>query len=112
MGEVFDFFTNNPNVPKLLLRRIIEDEPIDVGIDRDVLLPAWNVFAEWLGRIGRDPGDEESRLFMLSLYAVTLVYVLDSQLYRSMLGGSVRSEPLRATVRDHLVQIVRRLLGT
>jgi hypothetical protein len=49
---------------------------------------------------------------MLSLYAVTLVYVLDSQLYRSMLGGSVRSGPLRTTVRDHLVQIVRRLLGT
>jgi AcrR family transcriptional regulator len=112
MGEIFDFFTDNPNVPKLLLRRIVDDEAIDVGIDRDVLLPAWNVFAEWLGRIGRDPGDEESRLFMLSLYAVTLVYVLDSQLYRSMLGGSVRSGPLRTTVRDHLVQIVRRLLGT
>jgi AcrR family transcriptional regulator len=111
MGQVFDFFADNPNVPKLLLRRIVEDKDVDVGIDRDVLVPAWSVFADWLGRLGRDPRDAESRLFMLSLYSMTLVYLLDSQLYRSLLGGSVRTPPLRDGVRGHLVQVVHRLLA-
>jgi AcrR family transcriptional regulator len=111
MGQVFDFFADNPNVPKLLLRRIVEEKEIDVGIDRDVLVPAWSIFSEWLGRLGRDPHDAESRFFMLSVYSVTLVYLLDSQLYRSLLGGSVRSAPLREGVRRHLAQVVQRLLA-
>ena len=44
MQELFDFFADNPNVPKLLMRRIVENEDIDIGIDRDILVPAWSVF--------------------------------------------------------------------
>src|SRR5262249_59249332 len=60
MGELFDFFADTPNVPKLLMRRIIEDEEIDLGIDRDVLVPAWNVFAEWLGPLRPRPFSQQA----------------------------------------------------
>jgi len=112
MRELFDFFADNPNVPKLLMRRIVENEEIDVGIERDVLAPAWTVFSEWLRRLGRrPPSDEEARLFMLSVHSVLLVYLLDSRSYRSLLGGSVRSGPLRERVRRHVTQLVHRLLA-
>jgi AcrR family transcriptional regulator len=112
MRGLFDFFADNPNVPKLLMRRIVENEEIDVGIERDILAPAWKVFSEWLGRLGRRPlSDDESRLFMLSVHSVLLVYLLDSRSYRSLLGGSVRSGPLRERVRRHVIQLVHRLLA-
>jgi len=111
MGQLFDFFADNPNVPKLLLRRVVENDEIDVGIERDILVPAWGVFSEWLGRLGRRAvSPEESRLFMLSVHAVLLVYLLDSRPYQSLLGGSVRRQPLRDQVRHHLTGLVHRLL--
>jgi AcrR family transcriptional regulator len=111
MGQLFDFFADHPNVPKLLLRRVVENDEIDVGIERDILVPAWGVFAEWLSRLGRRRfSAEESRLFMLSVHSVLLVYLLDSHSYRSLLGGSVRSGPLREHVRRHVIGLVHRLL--
>jgi hypothetical protein len=92
------------------MRRIVENEEIDVGIERDVLVPAWGVFSEWLGRLGR-LSDVESRLFMLSMHSILLVYLLDSHSYQALLEGSVRSGALRAQVRDHVVQLVHRLLA-
>ena len=112
MGELFDFFADNPNVPKLLLRRVVENDEIDVGIERDILVPAWSVFAEWLGRLGRRTIPEEaSRLFMLSVHSVVLVYLLDSRPYQSLLGGSVRTGALREQVRRHVIELVHRLLA-
>jgi AcrR family transcriptional regulator len=112
MAALFDFFADNPNVTKLLMRRIVENEDIDIGIDRDILVPAWGVFSEWLGRLGhRTVSDAEARLFMLSVHAVVLVYLLDSRPYQSLLGGSVRSGALRAQVRSHITHLVQRLLA-
>ena len=112
MGQLFDFFADNPNVPKLLLRRIVENEDIEIGIERDILVPAWGVFSEWLGRLGRRAfSADESRLFMLSVHSVLLAYLLDSRPYQSLLGGSVRSGPLREQVRRHVIQLVHRLLA-
>ena len=111
MRELFDFFADNPNVPKLLMRRIVENEEIDVGIERDILVPAWGVFAEWLGRLGRrHVSDADSRLFMLSMHSIVLVYLLDSRPYQSLLGGSVRTGELRERVREHVIHLVHRLL--
>ena len=111
MQELFDFFADNPNVPKLLMRRIVENEDIDIGIDRDILVPAWSVFSDWLGRLGRRRvADVDARLFMLSVHAVLLVYLLDSRPYQTILGGSVRSGPLRAQLRAHVSHLVQRLL--
>jgi len=112
MGQLFDFFADNPNLPKLLLRRIVENEEIDVGIERDILVPAWGVFSEWVARLGRrDVSADESRLFMLSMHSVLLAYLLDSRPYQSLLGGSVRNGRLREEVRRHVIQLVHRLLA-
>jgi hypothetical protein len=48
---------------------------------------------------------------MLSMHSVLLVYLLDSRSYRGLLGGSVRSGALRDRVREHVVQLVHRLLA-
>ena len=112
MRELFDFFADNPNIPKLLMRRIVENEDIEVGIERDILVPAWAVFSTWLGKLGSRPvSDTESRLFMLSVHSVLLVYLLDSRPYQSLLGGSVRRGALRGRLQAHVVRLVQRLLG-
>ena len=110
MRQLVDFFADNPNVPKLLMRRIVENDEIDVGIERDILQPAWDVFSQWLGRLGLPISEDEARLFMLSVHSVLLVYLLDSRSYQSLLGGSVRSEPVRERVRQHMTRLVQRLL--
>jgi len=111
MRALFDFFADNPNVPKLLMRRIVENEEIDVGIERDILVPSWKEFAAWVGGLGRRFSDVESRLFMLTVHSAMLVYLLDSKPYQSLLGGSVRAGTLREDVRQHVTDLVHRLLA-
>ena len=111
MDRVFDFFADTPNLPKLLVRRIVENADIDVGVERDVLVPAWGVFSTWMKRLGQKMTDTDSRLFMLSVHSVLLLYLLDSQSYQSVLGGSVRNDGLRNQVRDHVKQLVHALLA-
>jgi AcrR family transcriptional regulator len=111
MDRLFDFFADNPNVPKLLVRRIVENAEIDVGVERDVLVPAWGVFSAWMQRLGQQIPDTDSRLFMLSVHSVMLLYLLDSHSYQSVLGGSVRNATLREQVRDHMKHLVHALLG-
>jgi AcrR family transcriptional regulator len=111
MDRLFDFFADNPNVPKLLVRRIVENAEIDVGVERDVLVPAWSVFSAWMKRLGQRMPDTDSRLFMLSVHSVILLYLLDSHSYQSVLGGSVRNGSLREQVRGHVKHLVHALLG-
>ena len=112
MAKLFDFFADNPNVPKLLLRRVVENEDIDVGIERDILVPTWDVFSAWLNKLGRRRiPDAESRFFMLTVHSILLVYLLDGRSYQSLLGGSVRSGVLRSELREHVTRLVHRLLA-
>jgi len=111
MGELVAFLADNPTVPKLLVRRLLESD-VALGVDRDVLGPAWGVFREWMGKSGRKMSETELRLGMLSAYSVLLIYMLDSDSYRSVLGGSVVSMPLRVEVERHLVRLVEALLAT
>jgi AcrR family transcriptional regulator len=111
MDRLFDFFADHPSVPTLLVRRIVEDTDIDVGVERDVLVPAWGVFSAWMKRLGQKLTDTDSRLFMLSVHSVMLLYLLDSQAYQSVLGGSVRDGVLRERVRDHVKRLVHALLA-
>lgn len=110
MTRLFEFFADNPNVPRLIMRRIVDDTELGVGIEEAVLVPAWEVFGEWVGLFGRKLTDAESRLFMLSVHSALLVYLLDSRFYQALLGGSVRESPLRDQVRAHLVRLVQALL--
>ena len=111
MGELVAFLADNPTVPKLLVRRLLESD-VALGVDRDVLGPAWGVFREWIHNIGRKMSETELRLGMLSAYSVLLIYMLDSASYQSVLGGSVVTMPLRVEVERHLVRLVEALLAT
>ncbi len=112
MRELFDYFADHPNLPKLLMRRIVENEAIDGGIERDVLVPAWSVFSEWLRRANHPGASElDARFFMLTVHSALLVYLLDSRSYQTLLGGSVRSGELREQLRAHILDLVNRLLG-
>jgi AcrR family transcriptional regulator len=111
MGELVAFLADNPTVSKLLVRRLLESD-VALGVDRDVLGPAWGVFREWMGKGGRRLSETELRLGMLSTYSILLIYMLDSDSYRSVLGGSVVAMPLRVEVERHLVRLVEALLAT
>jgi AcrR family transcriptional regulator len=111
MGELVAFLAEHPTVPKLLVRRLLESD-VALGVDRDVLGPAWGVFREWMGKSGRRLSETELRLGMLSAHSVLLIYMLDSASYRSVLGGSVVTMPLRVEVERHLVRLVEALLAT
>jgi AcrR family transcriptional regulator len=111
MGGLFDFFADHPNVPKLLVRRLLENEQSHVSIERDILVPAWKVFAGWTQEFsGRKLKEMDSQLFMLTVYSVVLLFLLDSRHFASLLGGSVYTPEVRRRVRTYLVKLVRILL--
>ncbi len=110
MGSLFDFFADNPNLPKLMVRRLLENDASQVEIEREILVPAWRVFAGWTNELsGRKMKDVDSQLFMLTIHSVLLIFLLDSRQYVSLLGGSVRSPELRRRVRNHLIDLVKTL---
>ena len=112
MGSLFDFFADNPNVPKLLVRRLLDDEESQVNIERDILVPAWKVFAAWIQEFGgRKLKDVDSQLFMLSVHSVVLLFLLDSRHFTSLLGGSIYEPDVRRRVRTHVIDMVLKLLG-
>ena len=111
MGELVGFMSEHPTVPKLLVRRLLEPD-VALGVDRDVLGPAWNVFRDWMSKGGRRLSETELRLGMLSAYSILLLYMLDSASFQSLLGGSVLTMPLRVEVERHLVQLVEAMLSS
>jgi AcrR family transcriptional regulator len=112
MGGLFDFFADHPNVPKLLVRRLLENEQSHVDIERDVLVPAWKVFAAWTQEFsGRKLKEVDSQLFMLTVHSVLLLFLLDSRHFTSLLGGSVYSPEMRRRVRAHVIKLVHKLLA-
>ncbi len=112
VGALFDFFADNPNVPKLLVRRLLENEESRVDIERNILVPAWKVFAAWTQEYsGRKLKDVDSQLFMLTIHSVVLLFLLDSRHFTSLLGGSVHTPAVRRRVRAHIITLVKALLG-
>jgi AcrR family transcriptional regulator len=112
MGTLFDFFADNPNVPRLLVHRLLEDEHSRVDIEADVFVPAWEQFANWMSEHrGRKLDPVDSRLFMLTVHSVVLLFSLDSRHFTTVLGGSARSPAVRRRVRAHIIELVSKLLG-
>jgi AcrR family transcriptional regulator len=112
VGGIFDFFADHPNVPKLLVRRLLENEDSHVDIERDILVPAWKVFAGWTQAFsGRRQRDVDSQLFMMSVHSVLLLFLLDSRQFTSLLGGSVYTPEVRKRVRAHLIKLVHKMLA-
>jgi len=112
MGALFDFFADNPNVPKLLVRRLLENEESRIDVERNILVPAWKVFAAWTREYsGRRLKDVDSQLFMLTIHSVLLLFLLDSRHFTSLLGGSVHNPSVRRRVRTHIITLVKALLA-
>jgi len=112
MGALFDFFADHPTVPKLLVRRLLENEDGHADIERDVLVPAWKVFAGWTEELGtRKLKDVDAQLFMLTIHSVLLLFLLDSRHFTSLLGGSVYQPEIRQRVRTHIITLVTKLLA-
>jgi AcrR family transcriptional regulator len=111
MGALFDFFADHPNVPKLLVHRLLENDENQVQIERDILVPAWRVFGEWTREYGGQRLQEVNpQLFMLTVYSVLLMFLLDSRHFTSLLGGRVREPAMRETVRAYVIDLVHKLL--
>jgi AcrR family transcriptional regulator len=107
MSALIDFFDGHPTVPRLLVRRIVDADAEGTGVEREVLVPAWDLFASWLARLDAGLSDREARLFMLSMFSVLGLYLLDSPVYRSLLGASVHVPAMHEAVRRHVVALVR-----
>lgn len=112
VGRLFDFFVANPNVPRLLLRRILENEELGQEIERDILAPNWKMFAEWVREYSdRKIRDLDAQILMLTVHSTLLLFTLDSRQYQYILGGSLRDPEIAARLRSHLVELTS-LLGS
>src|SRR5215510_705386 len=86
VGRVFDYFAANPNIPRLLLRRILENEEFADAIDRDILLPSWKEFGGWVKEYGaKRIRDIDAQILILTLHSSLLLFTLDSQQYAHIL---------------------------
>jgi AcrR family transcriptional regulator len=111
MGMLFDFFADHPTIPRLLVRRLVENDEGHTDIERDILLPAWRVFAGWMETYGRrKPKPVDAQLFMLTVESVVLFFLLDSRHVNTLLGGSINSPALRRRVRSYIINLVPTLL--
>jgi AcrR family transcriptional regulator len=111
MGALFDFFADHPNIPKLLVHRLLENDQNQVAVERDVFVPAWQVFAQWFREYrGRTLRDLDAQLFMLTVHSVLLLFLLDSRHFNSVLGGSVYGPELRPRLRAYIIELVQKLL--
>ena len=113
VGRVFDFFVSNPNIPRLLLRRILENEEFGDAIERDILLPSWKEFAGWVKQYsGRKIRDVEAQILILTLHIALLLVTLDSQQFARILGGRIADSEIRQRVRSHLIQLSGLLIAS
>jgi len=105
VGRVFDYFAANPNIPRLLLRRILENEEFGDAIERDILLPSWKEFG------GKKIRDVETQILILTLHSTLLLFTLDSQQYGHLLGGRISDPEIAKRLRAHLIQLSALLIS-
>jgi hypothetical protein len=111
MAALVDFFLDHPTVPRLLARRLLENENEHADIEQRILKPAWRTFSRWVRSFaGNEMSELDANLFMFTVEGAVLLLLLDSPHVTSLLGGSARSPRLRARVREYLVQLVPLLL--
>lgn len=113
MGLTFDFYVDNPTIPKLLMRRLIEsNEAVEPSAMRTALGPTWKLFGEWTRSFaGERLAEKDVAFFMLTVQSVLFVSMLDSPFVSSLLGGSIREPAVRARVRGQIIELVETLLG-
>jgi AcrR family transcriptional regulator len=113
VGRVFDFFAENPNVPRLLLRRILENEEFSEAIERDILMPSWREFANWVKEFsGKRIKEADAQLLILTIHSTLLLFTLDSLQYGQILGGSIRNAEIARKLRNHVIQVATALTSS
>lgn len=112
MGITFDFYVENPTIPKLLLRRMMETEPVEKSAMRDSVGPTLKVFADWTRTFASDRLPERDvAFFMLVVQSVLFMSMLESPFVEGLLGGTVDDPAVRARVRRQVIKLVTILLG-
>lgn len=112
MGMVFDAFADDPTIPKLLLRRLIEAPDLDDAAVSAALGPSWKVFQDWARQFsGNEISAQDISFVLLAVQSSLLVSMLDTPHVGMMLGGSVREPKRRARVRRQLIALVEKLMG-
>ncbi len=113
LGQLFDFFSQNPNIPRLLLRRVLENEEFGEEIERDILVPSWQVFAGWVREYsGKKIKDIDAQILMLTLHSTLLLFTLDSRQYAHILGGRLHDPEVARRIRSQVIQLSTLLIGT
>jgi len=112
MGLTFDFYVENPTVPRLLMRRLMESDLVEPSEMRATLAPNWKQFAEWVRSFTANRlSEKDLSFFMLTVQSVLFVSMLDTPFVREMLGGSIQDPEVRARVRGQIVRLVETLIG-
>ncbi len=112
MGVTFDFYIENPTIPKLLMRRMMETEPVEKSAMRESVGPALKVFSDWVRSFAPDRLPEKDvSFFMLAVQSVLFMSMLESPFVEGLLGGTVQDPGVRARVRRQVIQLVLTLLG-
>jgi AcrR family transcriptional regulator len=112
MGLTFDFYVDNPTVPKLLMRRMMESETVEQSAMRNALGPALKMFAEWTRSFAPDRLPEKDvSFFLLVVQSVLFVSMLESPFVSNLLGGNIHDPVVRARVRGQVIHLVATLLG-
>jgi len=112
MGSIFDAFADDPTIPKLLLRRLIEAPELDDAAVSETLGPSWKVFQDWARQFsGNEISAHDISFVLLAVQSSLLVSMLDTPHVGMMLGGSVREPKRRVRVRKQLIALVEKLMG-
>jgi AcrR family transcriptional regulator len=112
ISVIFDFYVQNPTIPRLLMRRIMDSDDTDEARERDVLGQAWQTFAAWVRQFNGDRLPERDvNFFMLTVQCVLLVLMLDSPHVSAMLDGNVKDEVVRERLREQVTRLVEKLIG-
>jgi AcrR family transcriptional regulator len=109
VGRFFDYFAANPNIPRLLLRRILESGEAADGVEPDLILSSWA--RELGGRMKAHGGGGRTRIAILTLHSALLLFTLDSRQYARALGGPVADPEVASRLREHLVELCARFAG-
>lgn len=110
MGRLYDFFADNPTIPRLMVRRLLETTDGTSDIEREILLPAWRRFGTWTYDMSKVVSAEDAPILMLTVHSVLLLFMLDSQQFAALLGGSIRNPEMRARLRPHIIELVHVLI--
>jgi AcrR family transcriptional regulator len=113
IGRVFDYFAANPSIPRLLLRRMLEDTEAPNASNSDGFLESWTrELGGWVKhRGGKRVRDVDAQIVVLTLYAALLLFTLDTRLQARLLGGHVADAEITRRLRGHLTELCARLVA-